>query len=216
MSSAPPLTGTANANISLLLDHQLQAGRGERPAYLAARSSLSYAELLARANRMGGLLRELGVRREERVLMVLDDSFLFPAAFMGAARIGAVPVPVSVREHPENFRHFVEDSDARTVLCDLSILERLRSSLGGCDVRLLAVGATETPDTIELERALATQGEELSPVDTDPDDMAFWLYTSGSTGRPKGVVHLHRALPAACRGFGEHVMGLTAEDRIVS
>jgi benzoate-CoA ligase family protein len=216
MSYAPSLTGTANANISLLLDRQLDAGRGARPAYLAAGSSLSYAELLARANRMGGLLRELGVRREERVLLVLDDSFLFPAAFMGAVRIGAVPVPVSVREHRVNFRHFIQDSEARTVICDLSILDRLRSTLLGHDVRLLAVGAPDASGTIDLETALGAQQDDLSPVETDPDDMAFWLYTSGSTGKPKGVVHLHKALPATCRGFGEHVMRLTAEDRVFS
>src|SRR6201999_1266543 len=138
------------------------------------------------AGRMGGLLRELGVRREERVLLVLDDSFLFPAAFMGAARIGAVPVPVSVREHRINFQHFVEDSCARTVICDLAILDRLRATLLGHEVRLLAIGAADAPGTIELEDALSAQEDELSPVDTEPDDMAFWLYTSGSTGRPKG------------------------------
>jgi benzoate-CoA ligase family protein len=217
MSYAPPLTDTsANANISLLLDRQLEAGRGERPAYLTAGRSLSYTELLAQAARMGGLLRELGVRREERVLLVLDDSFLFPAAFMGAARIGAVPVPVSVREHRSNFRHFIEDSYARTVICDLSILDTLSATLLGHEIQLLAIGADETPGTIELEAALAAQEAELSPVETDPDDMAFWLYTSGSTGKPKGVVHLHKALPATCRGFGEHVMRLTAEDRVFS
>ncbi|HEX4436662.1 MAG TPA: benzoate-CoA ligase family protein [Solirubrobacteraceae bacterium] len=216
MSDAPSITETANANISLLLDRQLEAGRGERPAYLADGRSLTYAELLAQANRMGHLLRELGVQREERVLIVLDDSFLFPAAFMGAVRIGAVPVPVSVREHRTNFRHFIEDSLARTVICDLSILDRLHSILIGHDVRLLAIGAGEAPGTIELETALAAQEEELSPVDTDPEDMAFWLYTSGSTGKPKGVVHLHKALPATCRGFGEHVMRLTEEDRVFS
>ena len=216
MSNPPSLTETANANISLLLDRQLEAGRGERPAYLTDGHSLSYGELLAQASRMGHLLRELGVRREDRVLLVLDDSFLFPAAFMGAVRIGAVPVPVSVREHRVNFRHFIEDSDARTVICDLSILDRLRSVLIGHEVRLLAIGACEAPDTIELEAALVAQEEELSPVGTDPDDMAFWLYTSGSTGKPKGVVHLQKALPATCRGFGEHVMRLTADDRVFS
>jgi benzoate-CoA ligase family protein len=216
MISAPPLTETANANISLLLDRQLEAGRGERPAYLAGGRSLSYAELLAQTSRMGGLLRELGVRREERVLLVLDDSFLFPAAFMGAARIGAVPVPVSVREHRINFRHFIQDSYAKTVICDLAIVDRLRATLHGHEVQLLAIGAAEAPDTIELQAALAAQEGELSPVETDADDMAFWLYTSGSTGRPKGVVHLHKALPATCRGFGEHVMRLTEEDRVFS
>src|SRR5205823_6210635 len=104
VSRAPSIDTTGNANIALLLDAQVESGRGERAAYLSGEQALTYRELLEQSCRMGGLLHELGVRREERVLLMLDDSFLFPIAFMGAARIGAVPIPVSVREHVQNFR----------------------------------------------------------------------------------------------------------------
>jgi benzoate-CoA ligase family protein len=216
VSQAPTREEKSNANISLVLDRQLAAGRGSRPAYVTDTGELTYAELLARSCRMGRLLRSLGVRREERVLLVLDDTFTFPAAFMGAARIGAVPVPVSVREHHENFRHFVTDSDARVVICEPALLEGLRASLEGREVRFLAEGADEDAATVGLERALAEHDGELAPVETDPDDMAFWLYTSGSTGRPKGVVHMHKALPAVCESFGRSVMALGEDERVFS
>jgi benzoate-CoA ligase family protein len=214
VSRAPSID--ASANIALLLDRQVEEGAGDRAAYVSGERTLSYRELLAQSCRMGGLLRELGVRREERVLLVLDDTFLFPIAFLGAVRIGAVPIPVSVREHAENFRHFVDDSYARVAVCDPHLLGTLREALRGTGVQLLAPGAEEDAGTVELEGALAAQSEELEPVVVDPDDMAFWLYTSGSTGRPKGVVHLHRALPATGESFGRAVMELGPEDLVFS
>jgi benzoate-CoA ligase family protein len=215
VSVAPAMQAAGNANVSLMLDRQLEAGRGSRAAYLHGEQSLSYGQLLGQVCRMGNLLRSLGVRREERVLLVLDDTLLFPVAFLGATRIGAVPVPVSVREHPENFRHFVEDSYARTVVCEPAMLEPLTGALAGSGVRYLARGRDER-GAVELDAGLAAHEDELDPVPTHPDDMAFWLYTSGSTGRPKGVVHMHRAVPATCETFGREVFGLSHEDRIFS
>ena len=81
-------------------------------------------------NRAGHLLRELGVRREQRVLLVLDYTSVFPIAFLGAIRIGAVPVPVSPLDKDDNFRHFVDDSYAEVVVTDAAVLHRIRAAFG--------------------------------------------------------------------------------------
>ena len=217
MSVQPAAQSAQNANASLVLDRQLEAGRGQRPAYLGEERSLTYEELLGEVARMANLLRALGVRREERVLLVLDDTALFPAAFIGAMRVGAVPVPVSVREHPDNFRHFIEDCYARVVVCDEPLLAPLQAALSGLDVRFLTYGeGGGAAAVIDLAAGLDAQENECEAVATHPDDMAFWLYTSGSTGRPKGVVHLHKSIAAVCETFGREVFGLTGEDRVFS
>jgi len=206
-----------NSNASLVLDRQVEAGRGWRAAYVSDAGTLSYEQLLDDVGRMANLLSGLGVLREQRVLLVLDDTPIFPVAFIGAMRIGAVPVPVSVREHPENFRHFVEDCYARVVVCEPGLLDTLRDALAGVEVTLLAAGAPGgEPDAIELAGALAAQEPFRDAAAAQPEDMAFWLYTSGSTGRPKGVVHVHRSIPAVCETFGREILGLGAEDRVFS
>jgi len=201
-------------NASLILDRNIEAGRDENIAYVSRQESLTYEELRRQVNRMGHLLRDLGVRREQRVLLVLDDTTMFPIAFLGALRIGAVPVPVSVREAQANFRHFIDDSYAEVVVCDAGILPALQAGLVGHDVRFLTRGVHE--EAIELDAALAAQADELAAVATHPDDMAFWLYTSGSTGRPKGVVHRHRSIGVTGETFGRHVLGIGEGDRIFS
>jgi benzoate-CoA ligase family protein len=201
-------------NASQIVDRNIEAGRGSNIAYLTPSESLSYDGLYRRVNRMGHLLRSLGLRREQRVLLVLDNTTVFPVAFLGAMRIGAVPVPVSVRETDENFRHFIEDSGAELIVCDAAMLPKLHIALRDHDVRYLARGADDA--AIELEAALAAQEDQLEAVATNADDMAFWLYTSGSTGKPKGVVHLHHTIDVTGEAFGRQVLGMREEDRVFS
>ncbi len=207
-------------NAGLAIERGIDAAGGEQTAYVTPRESLTYEQLRRQSNRMGHLLRDLGVRREQRVLLVLDDTIAFPIAFLGALRIGAVPVPVSVRETAENFRHFIEDSYAEVVVCDADMLPSLRAALADRDVRFLArgahTGAIELDGAVELDGALAAQEDELEVLATHRDDMAFWLYTSGSTGRPKGVVHLHHDMQVTCDTFARHILALRAHDRIFS
>jgi benzoate-CoA ligase family protein len=202
---------SAVCNVSELVSRQVEAGRGQARAIVADDATLSYDELRRQVNRAGHLLRQLGVRREQRVLLVLDDTTAFPVMFLGAIRIGAVPVPVSPLDKDENFRHFVDDSYAELVVTDAPMLERLRAALGERDVRWLARDGAGAGVT-ELAAALAAQSDELDPVPTHPDDPAFWLYSSGSTGKPKGVVHLQHDVGVTCENYAQEVLRLTADD----
>jgi benzoate-CoA ligase family protein len=198
-------------NFGEIVDQRVQDGLAEKVAVIAADATLTYEELRRQVNRAGAVLRELGVRREQRVLLVLDDSTVFPIAFLGAMRIGAVPVPVSVLDKDENFRHYVADTYTELVITDAGCLPRLQSALGGWGVRFLVRGG-DGPGVTELDDALAAQSAELDPVSVHPDDMAFWLYSSGSTGKPKGVVHLHHDVAVTCENYAGQVLGITAED----
>lgn len=194
-----------------IVERQVEAGRGDSVAIVAADATLTYDELRRQINRAGNLLRELGVQREQRVLLVLDDTSLFPIAFLGAIRIGAVPIPVSPLDKDENFRHFVDDSYARLVFCDVSGLDRVASALSAHQVRYL-VNGREGRNVVDLDVALGSQSDELPPVQTHRDDMAFWLYSSGSTGKPKGVVHLQHDIQVTCANYAQGVLGLSDAD----
>jgi len=76
-------------NASAIVDRHVESGRADKPAFIAADTTLTYEGLRTQVNRAGGLLKELGVGREHRVLLVLDDTTAFPIMFLGAMRIGA-------------------------------------------------------------------------------------------------------------------------------
>jgi benzoate-CoA ligase family protein len=203
--------GGERANASDLVERQVAAGHGGALAIIAGDASLTYDWLRRQVNRAGHLLRELGVRREQRVLLILDDTSVFPIVFLGAMRIGAVPVPVSPLDKDDNFRHFVDDSYAELVVTDAGMLDRLKGALDGRSVRWLVRGRSG-PDVAELDEGLRAQPEELDAAPTHRDDMAFWLYSSGSTGKPKGVVHLQHDIGVTCESYATGVLGLGRED----
>jgi benzoate-CoA ligase len=188
-------------NASSLIDVNLEAGRGDRVAIRQGGKVVTYAELFRRVCQAGTHLRELGVRREERVLLVLDDSPVFVAGFLGAIRIGAIPVPVNpLLQHSEDYDHYFEDSLARIVLVDGMTRDKVSQAAqrAGEDVRVI--------DHFEGDTT------ELAPATTRRDDMAFWLYSSGSTGKPKGVVHLQHDIAYTCETYAANVLGIHEDD----
>jgi benzoate-CoA ligase len=196
-------------NASSIVDRH--ADQHDKPAFIGSDGVLSYADLRRQVARAGHLLRELGIRREQRILLVLDDTTAFPIVFLGAQRIGAVPVPVSPLDKADNFAHYLDDTLAELVVTDASCLQRVRSGLQRRRPRYLVRGLQDN-DVDDLDEGLAAQHDELEPAATHRDDMAFWLYSSGSTGRPKGVVHLHHDIGVTCETYAEQVLGLTRDD----
>src|SRR5207244_2949266 len=163
-------------NVSLFLDHQVDQGRADRVAVGCGGERVTYGELLHRVCRAAAALHDAGVRREERVLLLLDDTPAFPATFLGAIRLGAVPVPVNPLYKPSDFRYFLEDSYARVVVADPTFVEKAAEATRGLD----GVRVYEPADLLDA----CADGDELPAAATHEDDMAFWLYSSGSTGRP--------------------------------
>src|SRR5207245_2863527 len=189
-----------------LLDRNLPAGRAYRIAIHSACGDVSYGELCKLACGAARTLKELGVRREERVLIVAYDSPGWVAAFLGAIRFGAVPVPVNpLLQRSEDYDHFIEDSLARVVVVDGATEEKLQAA---------ADRAAETPRLLRAGQIAVEK--EVDPAPTRRDDMAFWLYSSGSTGKPKAVVHLQHDIPYTCVTYAEQVLGITEGDTTFS
>jgi benzoate-CoA ligase family protein len=185
-----------------LLDRNLKAGRAGKVAIASAGGDVTYGDLLELSCGAAATLSELGVRREERVLIVAYDSPGWVAAFLGAIRLGAVPVPVNpLLQRSEDYDHYIDDSLARVVIVDANTEEKLRPALDR---------AAHSPRLLRADQIKPSA--ETTPAPTRRDDMAFWLYSSGSTGKPKAVVHLQHDIPFTCVTYAEQVLGITERD----
>jgi benzoate-CoA ligase family protein len=204
-------------NLSTLLDRNLEAGRGAKAAIQGAGGEVTYEQLLSMACAAGRALQALGVQREQRVLLVMDDTPAFPAVFLGAIRAGIVPVPVNPLFKPEDYRYLLSDSEARVAVVDLDLLGKVRPALAGHDepVQLIVAGGA-ADGAHSLDGLLAEHAGELAPARTHRDDAAFWLYSSGSTGRPKGVVHLQHDLLYTCETYAARILGIRSDDVCLS
>jgi benzoate-CoA ligase family protein len=208
-----------------ILKRNLDAGRGEKVAYIDHRGSYSYAALAARVERFGHVLRALDVRREERVLMCLTDTIDWPTAFLGAIKAGVVAVPVNTLLTEDDYRFMLEDSRARLLVVSEELLPKFGKAVETSKHLVHVIVSGEAPSLPSpasgegLGRGHQRFDELLEAAKTDAvtapttrDDMAFWLYTSGSTGRPKGAVHTHADLKLTNDLYAAPILGITQKD----
>jgi benzoate-CoA ligase family protein len=206
-----------------LVDRHLTEGRGARIAYRDDRGAVfTYAELGQRVDAAGQALRALGVEPEQRVLLVLVDTIDFPAVFLGAMKLGAVPVPVNTLSKPADYAFFLGDSRARVAVVSDVLLPAVEAALHPRppSLRELVVARTRPGADAgahpRLDELCARAAAPLPAAPTTPDDVAFWLYSSGSTGTPKGAVHLHAHLLRTAALYARGVLGITPDDVVYS
>ena len=201
-----------------LLDRNVEAGRGDKTVFIDDARQLTYAQLQAATRRFANLLRRLGIRREERILMLMTDTVDFPIVFLGALRAGVVPIPVNTLLAPEQYAYILEDSRARALIVSAALLPVVEPCLAAARHvdHVLVAGGTAAPPHLDFAAALAGEAEEFETVATHADETAFWLYSSGSTGAPKGTRHVHASLMATAQLFAHGVLDIKENDVVYS
>jgi benzoate-CoA ligase family protein len=197
---------------SHLLDARIREGAGDRTALRTDHGEVSYAGLAARAGRFGNLLRQEGVRPEERVLIALADGPDFAAALFGALKIGAVVVMVNPHQRPDAIRGVYDYTRGAAAFVDPAIAGAFREAAAGArhPPRLLL------PGDDALDQRLDAADPDLDPFPTHRDDPAIWLFSGGTSGRPKAVVQTHAAFANTTELYGRRTLGLTRDDITIS
>jgi benzoate-CoA ligase len=203
------------------IDRHIPEGRGEKIAIEAGEARVSYRQLWERVNRFGNSLRQLGVRIEERVFLLLLDTPEFAVSFFGAIKIGAVPVPVNTLLKTSDYHYILNNSRARVAVVSEALYPQLQ---GWKKLRYLqhviVVGGAQPVTTDKNTQSFAGLIEQNSPsLEAEPtskDDAAFWLYSSGSTGFPKACVHLQHDMVVCAERYAMGILGMTESDRCFS
>ncbi|RST52418.1 benzoate-CoA ligase family protein [Variovorax sp. DXTD-1] len=195
----------------------LNRGRAQRIAYIDDRGTLSYGQLEDRARRLAAALKAAGVRREERVLLLMLDSSDWPVSFLGCLYAGVVPVAVNTLLTPDDYAYMLDHSRAQAALVSGALLAGLQEAMGRGthEVHTLIVSqpmGAMPGGALEFDNLIAAAEPMASAAATASDDPGFWLYSSGSTGKPKGTVHTHANLWWTAELYGKPVLGLTEND----
>lgn len=216
--SPPRLTIPRDYNAAHdLLTRNLDAGRGEKLAYIDDAGVYTFGELERRANRIANALRALGVEMEQRILVCMHDGIDLPAVFLGAIKAGIVPVLVNTLLTQADYAFMLNDSRARLAIVSAPLLP-LFAPLAAASpfVKQLIVAGDESPDHAALTPLLAAADERFECAPTQADDMCFWLYSSGSTGIPKGTVHIHSSLIQTAELYARPILGIGEDDVVFS
>ncbi len=200
-----------------LIDPNLAAGRGKRTAVIDDRGSYTYAALARHANRCGNALAGIGLAAEQRAMLILLDTIDFPGVFLGAIKLGAVPIPVNTLLTADDYAFMLRDSRARVLVVSAPLFDKVKPALADQPwLETVVIAGGEVPGHKSLSRLVAKASDRLEPAATTPDDVAFWLYSSGSTGSPKGAVHVHSSLVTTAELYARPTLALTENDVVFS
>ena len=192
------------------VDRNVEEGRGGRTALVGPGGPTTYAELAELVNRSGNVLLELGVRPEERVLLVLADSVEFVALWYAAQKIGAVTAEAYTFLTPKDYAYYLDYTRAGVVVADETTEAAIREAAAGSRWlrEILVVDGS-------FEERLAGASPELEPAPTTKDDVALWKFTTGSTGQPKAAVHPTHSPVLSFEWYARGVLDLRPDDVVL-
>jgi acetyl-CoA synthetase len=156
----------------------------------------TFAEFRARSNQLAHALTKLGVKRGDRVGIVLSQRPETAVAHLAAYKLGAVALPLSTLFGPEALDYRLRDAGAKVVVTDTEALDRVlgvRDHLPALEA-VICADAVQADGILEYQRLIADAAETFEAVVTAAEDPALLIYTSGTTGPPKGALHAHRVL----------------------
>jgi benzoate-CoA ligase len=193
------------------------AGRPAKAAFIDDRGTLAYGELAERVQRVAAGLRALGLRREERVLLLMHDCNDWPVSFLGAIHAGLVPVAVNTLLTADDYAYMLEHSRAQAALVSAALLPTLTQAMekAAHELQQVIVSRPDGPlvaGQVALDAFIDAHAPAPRAAATAGDDPAFWLYSSGSTGRPKGTVHSHANPYWTLELYGKRVLQIAEDD----
>jgi benzoate-CoA ligase family protein len=204
---------------SYFLDVNLESGRGEKTAIYFKDSTTSFRDLWRLTNRIGNVLKELGVEPENRVLLILGDSPDWVAAWLATMKLGAVGTHAYTYLTPDDYAYLLNLVRPRVVVADPRTLGTVREACAGLKwPKAILVSGESVPDLrsgeFSLGRMVESAEDRLEVEPTHRDDIAFWNFSGGTTGKPKGVPHVHGDGVVSYASFN-HFLGYASEDIVL-
>ncbi|MBV8643331.1 MAG: benzoate-CoA ligase family protein [Candidatus Eremiobacteraeota bacterium] len=198
-----------------LLDAAVAQGLGERPAIVTPERRLTYAELLAEANRIANVLRDdLGLVPGNRVLLRGFNNEVTAACWLGVVKAGCIAVTTMPLLRAKELVDVVTAARVTHAICDLRLSEELQNALPSCPTLGTVVFSHDDRPT-GLAALCARRPATFVNVETANDDVCMIAFTSGTTGKPKGTMHFHRDVLAVCDTFPPSSFAPTPDDVFV-
>ena len=198
-----------------LIEGNLQAGREKKIAYIDDKQSYTFENLSNLVDRAASSLKRIGLEPEQRVLLCMFDDITLPVAFLGAIKVGIVPILANTMLTRADYHYMLSDSRARIAI----VSKDLMGSFKGFNEKiptLETIIVADGEDNSFFSLMNNETGEATKAADTVADEPCFWLYSSGSTGAPKGTIHAHGSLRSTAELYAKNTLEITQDDIVFS
>ena len=185
-----------------------------KPLFAFKDQKVTYEEVLGSVNRIANGFLNLGVKKGDKVAILLPNCLEFPYCWLAANMIGAVMVPVNGRFVVDEIQYILNHSEAKLLVTSnqhKEIIGKIRKGLPFLE-HMINIDHYDGEENLRYS-SLLENSAVLPPADIDEDDLAVLLYTSGTTGNPKGCMASHYYFMNLADIQGK-LFNLTAEDRV--
>lgn len=222
MKRGPPIDVTVPEDLTLsrfYLEENLTHGRAQKIAAYYQDEVYTFGALCRLANKTGNVLKDLGVRFQDRVLLVLQDSPEWLAAWFGTMKIGGVVAHAYTYLISADYEYFIGYVRPKVVVVDRTTLSTVREAARTAmhPITILVAGRDPPPldkDEVSLAEQLSTAPAVLADQSPNRHNLAFWNFSGGTTGKPKGVPHTHEHGAVGFESF-QSVIHYTPQDVVL-
>ena len=191
----------------------------EKTAIVHGEQNISYREFLSSVDRIASGMNAQGLKKGDRIVLLMHNSADFVSCFYAAMKLGVVCVSLNVMFKEEEVNYILEDCQPKLMIAYqpyLGFLDQIKKFKDG-SMKVVAIGEDGSlPNGVLAFRDfLETPGEEIPTIDLGSDDIAVIGYTSGTTGFPKGAAHTHENVLAHLEGISSH-LGYNEADVILA
>jgi benzoate-CoA ligase family protein len=205
-----------------LVHRHARDGAEDKIALIGSRTR-TYGELSHDVASLASGLRGLGLRRDDRIVLVMADDVEMATSILAAFHGGFVAVPVSTMLNGHELAKIVQDAGACVVIATPEYLGAVAPAVDSSpDVRHLVIAGEDSAASIPVRQDVTVTrwtdllGPGEPPAATDEDAWALWLYTSGTTGTPKAAMHRHANIRHVYETYGQQTLGIHNDDRCLS
>jgi long-chain acyl-CoA synthetase len=187
-------------NIARLAENRLKE-EGERVTIIFEGREITNVQMDRAARKLGNALKNLGVKRGDRVILQMPNCPEVLQGFYAVWKIGAVVVPINYLVGEEETTYIFEDSGAKVVISSQSFLPKIRAGQSRVPTleTVILIDQEVPAGNLSYWPLVEKSSEELEAVETEDHEIAALIYTAGTTGRPKGVMHSHYSLYSNAR-----------------